>query len=68
MLRIRRPHLVLITLHVHADWFDVLDDENRPLLTERELMNNLQAIVADSDKLPTSEVCLPISLSLLGSL
>ncbi|PFH53536.1 hypothetical protein AMATHDRAFT_1190 [Amanita thiersii Skay4041] len=31
-------------------WFDVLDEENLPLLTERELLRNLQAIVADADK------------------
>lgn len=42
-------------MHV-VDWFDVLDEENRPLLTEREILRNLQAIVADADKLPTSEV------------
>ena len=40
----------------HADWFDVLDEHNLPLLTEREVLRNLQAIVADADKLPTSEV------------
>ncbi|THH19299.1 hypothetical protein EW146_g1840 [Bondarzewia mesenterica] len=37
-------------------WFDVLDDENRPVLTERELLYNLQAITVDADKVPTSEV------------
>ncbi|KAI0253487.1 acyltransferase ChoActase/COT/CPT [Lactifluus subvellereus] len=37
-------------------WFDVLDEHNLPLLTEREVLRNLQAIVADADKLPTSEV------------
>ncbi|KAA1478333.1 carnitine acetyl transferase [Dentipellis sp. KUC8613] len=37
-------------------WFDVLDEENRPVLTEREILRNLQAIVTDADKLPTSEV------------
>ncbi|KAF6758607.1 carnitine acetyl transferase [Ephemerocybe angulata] len=31
-------------------WFDVLDDENRPLLTEREVLRNLTAVVADADK------------------
>ena len=38
------------------DWFDVLDEENRPVLTEREILRNLKAIVADADTLPTSEV------------
>ncbi|KAF8125069.1 acyltransferase ChoActase/COT/CPT [Boletus edulis] len=37
-------------------WFDVLDDENRPLLTEREVLRNLQAIVHDADKTPITEV------------
>lgn len=37
-------------------WFDVLDSENRPLLTERDIMRNLQAIVADADKMDISEV------------
>ncbi|KAK2460704.1 hypothetical protein APHAL10511_007174 [Amanita phalloides] len=31
-------------------WFDVLDNENRPLLTEREVLRNLQAIVQDADE------------------
>lgn len=38
------------------DWFDVLDQENRPVLTEREILRNLQAIVADADQLPVHEV------------
>jgi carnitine O-acetyltransferase len=33
-----------------------MDEQNLPLLTEREILRNLQAIVADADKLPTSEV------------
>lgn len=37
-------------------WFDVMDEQNLPLLTEREILRNLQAIVVDADKLPTSEV------------
>lgn len=39
-----------------SDWFDVIDEHHLPLLTEREILRNLQAIVADADKLPTSEV------------
>ncbi|PSS22608.1 hypothetical protein PHLCEN_2v3092 [Hermanssonia centrifuga] len=39
-----------------SDWFDVLDQENRPVLTEREILRNLQAIVTDADKLPVHEV------------
>ncbi|KAI9445883.1 acyltransferase ChoActase/COT/CPT [Lactarius indigo] len=37
-------------------WFDVLDDKNHLLLSEREILRNLQAIVADADKLPVTEV------------
>lgn len=37
-------------------WFDVLDEEHRPLLTERELRRNLQAVLADADKTPPTEV------------
>ncbi|KAJ6630325.1 acyltransferase ChoActase/COT/CPT [Mycena sp. CBHHK59/15] len=37
-------------------WFDVLDDENRPVLTEREVIRNLQAIITDADKTDRSEV------------
>ncbi|RDX41798.1 acyltransferase ChoActase/COT/CPT [Lentinus brumalis] len=37
-------------------WFDVLDAENRPVLTEREILRNLQAIVSDADQMPIQEV------------
>ncbi|KAG8905645.1 hypothetical protein FRB99_008486 [Tulasnella sp. 403] len=37
-------------------YFDVLDSKNRPVLTEREIMNNLEAIMADADKTPELEV------------
>lgn len=37
-------------------WFDVLDDDSLPLLTEREVLRNLQAIVSDADTLDRSEV------------
>ncbi|KIK90875.1 hypothetical protein PAXRUDRAFT_831305 [Paxillus rubicundulus Ve08.2h10] len=37
-------------------WFDALDEENLPLLTEREVLRNLQAIVQDADKTPITEV------------
>jgi hypothetical protein len=40
----------------------VLDDENRPLLTEREVLRNLQAIVQDADKTPISEVRRSVSI------
>lgn len=37
-------------------WFDVLDEEHRPLLTERALLGNLQAILRDADKTKPSDV------------
>ncbi|KAF8577064.1 acyltransferase ChoActase/COT/CPT [Ramaria rubella] len=37
-------------------YFDVLDSENRPVLTERDILRNLQAIVSDADKTPVLEV------------
>ncbi|KAF9009662.1 acyltransferase ChoActase/COT/CPT [Cyathus striatus] len=37
-------------------WFDVLDDSDLPVLTEREVLRNLQAIIADADKTDRSEV------------
>lgn len=38
------------------DWFDVLDGDNRPILTEREILRNLQAIVTDANDTPLSDV------------
>ncbi|KDR82095.1 hypothetical protein GALMADRAFT_240586 [Galerina marginata CBS 339.88] len=35
-------------------WFDVLDETNLPVLTEREVLRNLQAIISDADKTPKS--------------
>ncbi|KAF9076322.1 acyltransferase ChoActase/COT/CPT [Rhodocollybia butyracea] len=37
-------------------WFDVLDSQNRPLLTEREMIRNLQAIINDASTLSTNDV------------
>ena len=41
----------------YLDWFEVLDEDNLPVLTEREVLQNLQAIVNDADQLPKHEVC-----------
>lgn len=38
------------------DWFDCLDSKNRPLLNDREILSNLQAIVKDADKTPVQQV------------
>ncbi|GAA5978687.1 hypothetical protein JCM5350_002482 [Sporobolomyces pararoseus] len=37
-------------------WFDVLDSKNRPCLTERALLSNLTAIVADAARTPPNQV------------
>ncbi|WVQ83878.1 hypothetical protein IAT38_006022 [Cryptococcus sp. DSM 104549] len=37
-------------------WFDCLDSKNRPLLTDREILHNLDAICKDADKIPVHEV------------
>ncbi|KAF9809373.1 hypothetical protein IEO21_07414 [Rhodonia placenta] len=37
-------------------WFDVLDADNRPVLTEREILRNLQAVVSDANEVPVQEV------------
>jgi len=38
-----------------TDWFDVLDSKNRPVLSDKEILTNLQGIVADADKVPITE-------------
>ncbi|OCF34017.1 carnitine O-acetyltransferase [Kwoniella heveanensis BCC8398] len=37
-------------------WFDCLDSNNRPLLADREIFTNLEAIVKDADKTPSHAV------------
>ncbi|PWY98473.1 acyltransferase ChoActase/COT/CPT [Testicularia cyperi] len=37
-------------------WFEALDEEHRPLLTERAMLGNLQAIVRDADKVGAEDV------------
>lgn len=37
-------------------WFEALDEEHRPLLTERAMLGNLQAIVRDADKIQIDDV------------
>ena len=41
---------IVANLDRRVDWFGVLDEQNRPLLSEREVLRNLQAIVHDADK------------------
>ena len=47
---------LLIRWVIKKDWFDVLDEDNLPLLTEREVLRNLQAILSDADKTPPADV------------
>ena len=37
-------------------WFEALDEEHRPLLTERAMLGNLQAIVRDADTIKIEDV------------
>ena len=37
-------------------WFDVLDSQHRPCLTERALLANLADILSDADKTPPNQV------------
>jgi carnitine O-acetyltransferase len=43
----------------YPDWFDCLDSKYRPLLSDREILTNLEAVVRDSDKTPVQEVRSP---------
>ena len=54
-----RPLISFHTLIHMLDWFDVLDDSNLPLLTEREVIRNLQAIINDADTTDQSQVRRP---------
>lgn len=47
---------MVLWLTSQLDWFEVLDEDDLPVLTEREVLQNLQAIVNDADKLPKHEV------------
>ncbi|RDB19388.1 putative mitochondrial carnitine O-acetyltransferase [Hypsizygus marmoreus] len=49
-------HHVVVLRRGQFYWFDVLDENNLPVLTEREVLRNLQAIVSDADKTERSEV------------
>ncbi|KAJ3815914.1 acyltransferase ChoActase/COT/CPT [Lentinula aff. lateritia] len=49
-------HHIVVLRRGQFYWFDVLDSENRPLLTEREMIRHLQAIVDDASTLSTKDV------------
>jgi carnitine O-acetyltransferase len=39
-----------------GDWFDVLDNQDRPILNDKEIFTNLKAIVKDADTTPAHAV------------
>lgn len=49
---------------IHSDWFDCLDSKNRPILSDKEILTTLQAIVKDADKTPVQDVA-PNALGIL---
>ncbi|KAG6834523.1 hypothetical protein H0H93_009151, partial [Arthromyces matolae] len=49
-------HISISILIAIQDWFEVLDQDSLPVLTEREILRNLQGIVADADKTNRIEV------------
>lgn len=52
-----RPRIRVTQVLIRSqDWFDVLDGENRPVLTEREILRNLQAIITDANDTPPNDV------------
>ena len=52
----QRLYGTLLICLCDLDWFDVLDEDNLPVLTEREVLRNLQAIVTDADTIDQSQV------------
>ncbi|KAJ3734874.1 carnitine acetyl transferase [Lentinula guzmanii] len=49
-------HHIVVLRRGQFYWFDVLDSEDRPLLTEREIIRHLQAIIDDASTLSTKDV------------
>ncbi|KAE9411136.1 acyltransferase ChoActase/COT/CPT [Gymnopus androsaceus JB14] len=49
-------HHIVVLRRGQFYWFDVLDSQNRPLLTEREIIRHLQAIVDDASTMSTKDV------------
>jgi len=52
---VRHP-LQACLLSLIVDWFDVLDNQDRPILNDREIFTNLKAIVKDADTTPANAV------------
>ncbi|KAK4685014.1 hypothetical protein P7C73_g5150, partial [Tremellales sp. Uapishka_1] len=50
-----------------SDWFNCLDSKDRPLLSDREILSNLEAIVKDADKTPVLQTINPSTPSLFKS-
>ena len=51
-----RHPLQACLLSLIVDWFDVLDNQDRPILNDREIFTNLKAIVKDADTTPANAV------------
>jgi carnitine O-acetyltransferase len=47
---------IKLRLELMVDWFDVLDNQDRPILNDREIFTNLKAIVKDADTTPANAV------------
>lgn len=47
-------HHIVIIRRGQFYYFDVIDQKNRPILSEREILANLKAIIADADTTPSS--------------
>ncbi|KAJ8093683.1 carnitine O-acetyltransferase yat1 [Marasmius tenuissimus] len=57
-MEVADSHHIVVLRRGQFYWFDVLDESNLPLLTEREIVRNLQAIVNDADTITRREVAL----------
>ncbi|KAK1225439.1 carnitine O-acetyltransferase yat1 [Marasmius sp. AFHP31] len=57
-MEVADSHHIVVLRRGQFYWFDVLDENNLPLLTEREIVRNLQAIVNDADTITRREVAL----------
>ncbi|KAF9265981.1 acyltransferase ChoActase/COT/CPT [Marasmius fiardii PR-910] len=55
-MEVSDSHHIVVLRRGQFYWFAVMDENNRPLLTEREIVRNLQAIVNDADTLSRREV------------
>ncbi|KAG7086322.1 hypothetical protein E1B28_002285 [Marasmius oreades] len=55
-MEVANSHHIVVLRRGQFYWFAVMDENNQPLLTEREIIRNLQAIVNDADRWSRREV------------